>query len=153
MKHDLTATAASPPATPSRSRRRHALAATVIGLVGAATFLIGNEDSIEAPAASGRTETAESTDARTWALDAVPEEALAQRLAQEAAYRLAQPPAGHIAVHPKTVPSLPPRNAMAALPPPPQSFAAAPAPNRPPSQNPGGVDGNRPARPIPGFAR
>lgn len=152
MKHDHIATTASPPATPSRSRRRHALAATVIGLVGAAIFLVGNEDSIEAPATAGRTETAESTDASAWALDAMPEEALAQRLAQEAAYRLAQPPAGHIAVHPKAVPSLPPRNAMAVLPPP-QSFAAAPAPNRPPSQNPGGVDGNRPARPIPGFVR
>lgn len=108
---------------------------------------------IETNSAADATATAGPADPRTWALDAVPEEALAQRLAQEAAYRLAQPPAGHIAVHPKTVPSLPPRNAMAALPPPPQSFAAAPAPNRPPSQNPGGVDGNRPARPIPGFVR
>ena len=139
-----------PPEQRHRSRMHYALAVACIGLAGVALYMGRNNDLGKAPAALETTGAVGSTDAKTWALDAVPEDVLALRLAQEAAQRLAQPPANHIPVHANDLPH-PPRDALAALPPPPQSFASAAAPNQPPTRNPGGVNGSRPARPTPGF--
>lgn len=133
-----------------RRRVHYALAVACIGLAGVALYMGRNNDFGGTLTALETTGAGGSSDAKTWALDAVPEDVLAQRLAQEAAQRLAQPPANHIPVRPNDMPH-PPRDALAALPPPPQSFASAAAPNQPPSQNPGGVNGSRPARPVPGY--
>ncbi|MFZ2752044.1 MAG: hypothetical protein WAZ48_01225 [Lysobacteraceae bacterium] len=139
-----------PPEQRYRRRMRYALAVACIGLAGVALYMARNNDLGKAPTALDTSAASGSADAKTWALDAVPEDELALRLAQEAAQRLAQPPANHIPVRANDMPR-PPRDALAALPPPPQSFASATAPHQPPSENPGGVNGNRPARPIPGF--
>ena len=133
-----------------RSRVHYALAVACIGLAGVALYMGRNSDSGGAPTALETTAAVGSTHAKTWALDAVPEDVLALRLAQEAAKRLAQPPANHVPVRANDIPH-PPRDALSALPPPPQSFASAGAPHQPPTQNPGGVNGSRPARPTPGF--
>ncbi len=138
------------PTQPHRTYFRYALSAVFVGLVGFAIHMANKHDPAEANIAADATATAGPADPKTWALDAVPEDVLAQRLAQEAAQRLAQPPANHIPVRPNDMPH-PPRDALATLPPPPQSFASAAAPNQPPSQNPGGVNGSRPARPVPGY--
>ena len=147
MKREQTSASAT---SSYRSHLRYALGAVFVGLVGFAIHLASKHDPIEANAAAETTAKAGPADPKAWTLDAVPEEVLAQRLAHEAAQRLAQPPANHIPVRPNDMPH-PPRDALAASPLPPQSFAGAATPNLPPSQNPGGVNGSRPARPVPGL--
>jgi hypothetical protein len=150
MKRKQTPPSAPTSARPYRAYFRYALGAVFIGLVGFGIHMAGKHDPAETPPTTDATVTTGSADAKTWALDAVPEDVLALRLTQEAAQRLAQPPENHIPVRADDMPR-PPLGALTALPPPPQSFASAMAPHQPPSQNPGGVNGSRPARPIPGF--
>ncbi|NOT89251.1 MAG: hypothetical protein HOP03_13875 [Lysobacter sp.] len=152
MKHNQTPASAPASTRPHRTFFRYALGVAFVGLVGFGIHLAGKHDAIETLLGADTIATKQPADAKTWALDSEQEDVLAQRLAQEAAQRLAQPPANHIPVRANEMPR-PPRNALVALPPPPQSFASAAGPNQPPSQNPGGVNGSRPARPVPGFER